>query len=66
MPRYGTFRYGRIAKYGRYNLATTDKRAIGPHTRYRIRLINEDGKYGEYITMSQERVALPLSVKYIK
>lgn len=59
MPQYGTFRYGRIAKYGRYKLSTTDARAIGPHVAYRIRLINSSRERGEYITMLRDRVSLP-------
>lgn len=59
MPRYKTFKYGRIAKYGRYNLGTTIKKAIGPHVMYRMRMIGLDGTRGEYITMFKERVECP-------
>lgn len=58
MPQYSTFRYGRIAKYGRYKLTGTG-RAIGPHVVYRMRTISPSSKYSEYLTMSKERVVLP-------
>jgi hypothetical protein len=58
MPKYATFKYGIIGKYGRYDLGTSDKAAIGPYVRYRIRTINSDDK-SEYLMMAQERIDIP-------
>jgi hypothetical protein len=59
MPQYNTFRYGIIAKYGRYKLNTGGTRSIGPHVVYRIRLIFSDNSQSKYTTMTKNRISLP-------
>lgn len=59
MPKYGTFRYGKIAKYGRYNLVAGSSKAIGPYVRYRMRNRSSDGSVTPFITMAQERIDVP-------
>lgn len=61
MPKYNTFRYGTIAKYGRYDLGTGIPDAIGPYIRYRMRLRSQDGK-GEHTVMFGNRIELPPNV----
>jgi hypothetical protein len=61
MPRYGTFRFGHIGKYGRYNLTTGQESAIGPYVRYRMRLLQQDGTQSDYITMINQRINIPSS-----
>lgn len=58
MPKYGTFRYGKIAKYGRYNLVGTSK-SIGPYVRYRMRNRSFDGSKTLFLSMIQERINVP-------
>jgi hypothetical protein len=56
MPRYGTFRFGQIGRYGRYDITTGQSGAIGPYVRYRIRLLNQDGTSSDYTTMINQRI----------
>lgn len=59
MPKYGEFRFGRLQKYGRYELKTTEGGALGPHVRYRIRFHHLEAGISEYLMMYQERLAFP-------
>lgn len=58
MPKYGQFRYGRIGRYGKYDITTTHSKAIGDYVQYRMRVRNANGE-SEYLTMFQERVSIP-------
>lgn len=58
MPKYGTFRYGRIAKYGRYNLVGGSK-AIGPYVQYRMRNRSTDGAKTPFLSMASKRIDVP-------
>ncbi len=57
MPKYNLFRYGLIGKYGRYDLRGVGN-AVGPHVRYRMRLIDSIGNKGEFVTMIQDRIEM--------
>jgi hypothetical protein len=57
MPKYGRFKYGRIAKYGRYNMGTGSDQAIGPYVRYKMRTRGEEAY--PFVVMNQERIEVP-------
>lgn len=60
MPQYGLHRYG-LFKYGKYHLSAggSGGAAIGPHIRYRIRSIDNDGKKTQFIEMHAVRLSIP-------
>lgn len=55
MPKYKTFKYGKIGKYGRYDLRGV-KGSVGPYQRYRVRTIGADGNRSEYVTLIEDRI----------
>jgi hypothetical protein len=60
MPKYGLNKYGRF-KYGKYVLSRdsgTGSFSLGPHVRYRVRNIQSDGTYTEYLTMCKDRMEI--------
>jgi hypothetical protein len=59
MPKYGRFKFGRIAKYGRYDLRAGSSKVIGPYVRYRTRHIDHAGNRSDYVQMAQERIDIP-------
>jgi hypothetical protein len=59
MPKYNTFKFGRIAKYGRYNLQAGTIKAIGPYVRYKMRHHMVNGTMSVYLRMAQERIDIP-------
>jgi hypothetical protein len=67
MPRYGEFKYGKIHKYGKYNLSSGGNNSggmtLGPYTRYRIRLRDSNGVMSDFLTMYEERLSIPAGSK---
>lgn len=61
MPKYKTFKYGKIAKYGKYDIRGGSQ-AVGEYVRYRMRYHDAKGNKSDYITMAQTRVDAPGSV----
>jgi hypothetical protein len=60
MPKYGLHKYGRF-KYGKYTLSSgggSGEHTLGPHVRYRIRTISENGKKSDFLTMCEDRVSI--------
>jgi hypothetical protein len=58
VPQYGKFRYGKLHKYGRYALSTSDGMALGPHVRYRIKQQMKSGDLSEFVTMIREQLEI--------
>lgn len=60
MPKYGLHRYGRF-RYGKYRLSAggSGGASLGPHIRYRIRTISEDGTPSLYTAMHVKRISIP-------
>lgn len=59
MSKYGTFKYGKQEKYGRYTVQTDDQFSIGPHVQYRIRHHLTNASASAYITMIKESLLIP-------
>jgi hypothetical protein len=54
MPKYNTFKYGKIAKYGKYDLKGVSG-SVGEYIRYRVRYHDHAGNRSEYLTMVNQR-----------
>jgi hypothetical protein len=60
MPKYGRNKYGQF-KYGKYVLSRGGgggNFVLGPHVRYRVRHIQQDGTYTDYLTMCKDRMSI--------
>lgn len=61
MKQYGKTPFGAIHKYGKYEITGGNGNGgfqIGPHTRYRMRYWDHEGKKSEYIVMCESRVSV--------
>lgn len=58
MPKYGLHRYGTF-QYGHYQLVGGGGQSLGPHVRYRIRMIDHDGKKSPMLMLHRDRLAMP-------
>lgn len=60
MPKYGLHRYGTF-RYGKYQLVGGggSGQSLGPHVRYRIRLIEHNGTKSPVLTLHADRLAMP-------
>lgn len=67
MPRYGEFQYGKLERYGKYDLSSGNNggnnMALGPLTPYRIRTYDYNGKPSFFLTMFMERISIPSDEK---
>lgn len=61
MPRYGEFQYGKLERYGKYNLSSGENggMALGPLTPYRIRTYDHNGNMSFFLTMFMDRISIP-------
>ncbi|UNY39986.1 hypothetical protein KLEB273_gp052 [Bacillus phage vB_BauM_KLEB27-3] len=54
MKQYGNTPYGKIYKYGKYDVTTTDPESIGTDKKYRIKSIGSS-RISPYVTVSSTR-----------